>query len=670
MQDTRQEVKEQQDSLDALKKEYNRFKAMLGQTQQARSRRTQNATTFDMISDVKSSTRYRRRQESKDMLEYIHGGEEGAIFGAWDLIAAYATNERMDKLIASYKRGKYLQGVFGKAVKDFHNSEEALKQTVAIKYQNYLSRRKFKLVCKTQSSVYDAEQEVWLPRNFKCMGTNIALPKIVSDLKVDYFVKSLDIGHVCQISNYPGVSCTVTGLVFMILDLHLRLPRLQKDLIWFNGNKCHFIFQFSDDGAPETSELGMSIGSLTCWNFGSRVRSREFHYLLHCLSVSEKDAVMEDLWKQHTEEMKVLEGNVLTVCGQQCTTEFQPSADQSWQSWANNELNQAATYPSPYANVHKGELCKMGGTIGNSNECTWQVPNKAKREEDLKKLSAFEKTLPAHLNPSQHHSKVLEFMAGNGLRQLGEPRIGEFANRQRPEPVHNKINAWQHILNLIYKEALRRNVIDLFLEILSSPVDTTSNGQVKLSPTLLTTPHQEGVGERVRQVDIVNRQARAFDEHMQEATAGSGVSGRKQGCGLSFVANKTREHYNDKDHRNNNLTARLIGEQAIALAKYSYRQVDALEIEGESEAQKLKRQALGKASEHLRNAGTLFNKVDTNLIEIEQIKENLTTYFNLLALFFKESVNITVWTVAYAIPYHASLLFDTFWYFVTTSQRV
>lgn len=161
---------------------------MLGQTQKARSKRAQNATTFDMISDVKSSAWYRRRQESKDILEYIHGGEEGAILGAWHLIAAYATKETIHKLIASYKRGKYLQGVFGKAVKDFNNSEESLKQAVAIKYQNYLSRHKFKLVCKTQSSVYDAEQEVWLPRNLKCMDTNIALPKIVSDLKVDYFV--------------------------------------------------------------------------------------------------------------------------------------------------------------------------------------------------------------------------------------------------------------------------------------------------------------------------------------------------------------------------------------------------------------------------------------------------------------------------------------------------
>lgn len=63
------EVKEQQDSIEALKKEFSRFKSILGQTQQARSKRAQN-TTFDMIVDIKSSTQYRRRQESKEMLEY------------------------------------------------------------------------------------------------------------------------------------------------------------------------------------------------------------------------------------------------------------------------------------------------------------------------------------------------------------------------------------------------------------------------------------------------------------------------------------------------------------------------------------------------------------------------------------------------------------------------
>ena len=176
-------------------------------------------------------------------------------------------------------------------------------------------------------------------------------------------MKSLDIGYVCQIPGCPGVSRTVSGLVFMILNLHLRLPHLKRKLMWFNDNSFHFIFQFSDGGAPETSELSMSIGSLTCWNLGDRVHSREYQYLLHSLSIAEKDPVMEDMWLQHSDEMLLLEGNILTVCGNQCTVEFQPSADQSWESRANNGLNQAATYPSPYANVHKGNMCVTGGTI-------------------------------------------------------------------------------------------------------------------------------------------------------------------------------------------------------------------------------------------------------------------------------------------------------------------
>ena len=137
----------------------------------------------------------------------------------------------------------------------------------------------------------------------------------------------------------------------MIIDLHLRLPYLCRKLIWFNENTNHFIFQFSDGGAPESSQLTMSIGSLTSWNFGDRVRSKEFQYILHCVSLGEKDEVLKSIWKQHTDEMEVLEGFFFFVCGKQCTIEFQPSSDMSWQSWANNELNQAATFPSPYANV-------------------------------------------------------------------------------------------------------------------------------------------------------------------------------------------------------------------------------------------------------------------------------------------------------------------------------
>ena len=61
----------------------------------------------------------------------------------------------------------------------------------------------------------------------------------------------------------------------MILDFHLRLLRLQKELIPFNGNKYHSIFQFSDDGALETSELHVKwvFNMLELWFQGEKQSS-------------------------------------------------------------------------------------------------------------------------------------------------------------------------------------------------------------------------------------------------------------------------------------------------------------------------------------------------------------------------------------------------------------
>ena len=106
----------------------------------------------------------------------------------------------MENLLGSYKRGKFLQGLFGKAVKEYGKSDEALKQSLGVKYRTFLSRRKFQLVCKTQSSVFNAEKEIWMPRNISCQGFQVSLPQMASDDKVDKFVKRLNIGHVCDMT--------------------------------------------------------------------------------------------------------------------------------------------------------------------------------------------------------------------------------------------------------------------------------------------------------------------------------------------------------------------------------------------------------------------------------------------------------------------------------------
>jgi hypothetical protein len=247
------EVAEIEQHLQNISQEYVKLKTLMDQKGYARTRRQNTKTTIDMISDLCSSVRYRRRQETKNVLEYIHGGEVaavlGAVLGAWDFVTAHADKDLMDSLISKYKRVKYLQGVINKAMNDHKQYKDSLNQALAFKYQNFLSLRKFNLMCKTQSSVFDPDAEVWLPRNMKCLGVDVesSLSR-VSDDKIDKFVKSLDIGSISQIPNAPGVTRTITGLVFMIIDFHLRLPHLFQQFLWFNENTNHFIFQFSDDG--------------------------------------------------------------------------------------------------------------------------------------------------------------------------------------------------------------------------------------------------------------------------------------------------------------------------------------------------------------------------------------------------------------------------------------
>ena len=130
--------------------------------------------------------------------------------------------------------------------------------------------------------------------------------------------------------------------------------------------------------------------------------------------------------------------------------------------------NQAATYPSPYANVHKSDLANMGATIGHTPSDTWKPPTMEQWEEDLRKLDEFRSFLSSTLSEKKKHEKELAFMAESGIRQLLYPQIGAFADQQRPEPLHNENNAWQHLLNVIYKEALKRGLEEEFLEVLGS----------------------------------------------------------------------------------------------------------------------------------------------------------------------------------------------------------
>ena len=403
------------------------------------SNRKRKPTDEKLIHDSVSGTRFLRKRETKLVLEYIHGGHKGALQGARDYLFSNADPDFLDYIIKSYRGGRFLKEKVEKVTKSYENSEEHMRKAVATIFGNHISRRKYYLMSKLQNLSYDPNKKTWVPRKAELDGISYRMARSLPFNKIEQFVKSLNTGPVYQIPQHMGVSRTITSLSIMIVDLYLRVNHLRDELVWYNDKPYHFIMQFSDDGAPETKELTMSIGTLTCWNLGQKVRSRELQYFLHGLSVPEKAAIMSDIWRQHTNEMKVMEDSEFTVNGIKCTFSFEPSADMAWQSWAANEVGQQSTFFSPYANVSLDTMSTMGGHLGDDENNTWQPWNLQKRQTNVEKLKTFMTGLKElSLREDVVKVKKREFMARNGIRQKGLPIIGKYAEQLRPEVGENK----------------------------------------------------------------------------------------------------------------------------------------------------------------------------------------------------------------------------------------
>ena len=125
-----------------------------------------------MICDTSNSTRYNRQNDTRSMLEYVHGGREGAIFGAWDFIQRFASSEQLEKLIINYERGNFIEKLHGKFSNTFRKSKDAMNQALATKYELYLSRRKFTFLCKIQSSTFEPIHKSGMINQFHTMTRN------------------------------------------------------------------------------------------------------------------------------------------------------------------------------------------------------------------------------------------------------------------------------------------------------------------------------------------------------------------------------------------------------------------------------------------------------------------------------------------------------------------
>jgi len=101
-------------------------------------------------------------------------------------------------------------------------------------------------------------------------------------------------------------------------------------------------------------------------------------------------------------------------------------------------------------------MTTMAGSIGFGDGDTWEPYTNAVREKHVKLVQQFTSSLPSTLSEKAKHETILKYLAENGLHQLGQPHIGIFPARQKPEPIHCEMNAWKQLLQLIYIEYVQR----------------------------------------------------------------------------------------------------------------------------------------------------------------------------------------------------------------------
>ena len=222
----------------------------------------------------------------------------------------------------------------------------------------------------------------------------------------------------------------------------------------------------------------------------------------------------------------------------------------------------------------------MGGTIGYDPNDTWKPYTNSDQKKHAKMVQNFEQSMKDNVSE----------------------RIGVFADKQRPEPLHCEINSWKQVLNIVYQESVQQKMFDQFIKVLGDP------------------PSPSSAAEPV------------IERHKEQVF----------GCGLQFLVPSIKAHFDDEKKRFNKIPTRIIGEQVIAIAQYGYRLVDSLEFPDESAVQKVKRLSLSRIMLNLRNA---FNKVSSTKPELLELYENCKLYFNLLCLFFPRHINVTSWTV-------------------------
>ena len=227
----------------------------------------------------------------------------------------------------------------------------------------------------------------------------------------------------------------------------------------------------------------------------------------------------------------------------------------------------------------------------------------AKKVADLK--GKLNKTTQA---PHTKRSKVTAFIASNKSRQEFEPLIGKFIDRAHVDPLHLKNNACQHIHKIMLYEAIQKSSLDS---------NVTNMREVPKDAPLLKF-----------------------------------VQALKCECQLSRLANKVTRWFNETKADGKEFDYRFTGRDSrMFLHNFMYL-VQSLESHADTATQTFRLNVFAFVGLELRNAVSLFCRMNISEDEIRELTSHCTNYFRAYS-FFIGMVSPTVWTIGHIVPVHA-----------------
>ena len=124
-------------------------------------------------------------------------------------------------------------------------------------------------------------------------------------------------------------------------------------------------------------------------------------------------------------------------------------------------------------------------------------------------------------------------------------RIGIFAKWQHLEPIRCEINAWQHLLNIIYWLAVQRGIFTKFSRAVERRADQGNGNGNRKSQVYL--PHNDDAGEQSTRVDFNASNQKFLCDLGNALSSYHKEDFGELGCGLGYLASVIKDHYNDEE---------------------------------------------------------------------------------------------------------------------------